>query len=128
MAEQNVQGELELLLHTQVTDYASEWMSGYEAAQEELPETDNPHDSSDKTAFTAWTEGWWAGFYNEPPLYQKNAPVDTVSAARSQAANENWVESNDEESQEPGFEKALLGVGFAFACVVCYELVVTMVA
>ncbi|AKP73135.1 hypothetical protein Psal006b_02609 [Piscirickettsia salmonis] len=130
------QGELELLLHSQVTDYASEWMSGYDAAQNEQLEADNPNDpDQETTAFNAWTEGWWAGFYNEPPLYQKNAPVDNVAAARSQAANENSLQSNksnndnnSEEHQEKGFEKVLLGVGVAFACVVCYELVVTMVA
>lgn len=42
------------------------WKVGYSAAQANLPETRNPFKDSASEEFTAWLEGWWSGFYDEP--------------------------------------------------------------
>jgi hypothetical protein len=41
---------------------------GYESAVAEISEDDNPY--LPKTiAYEQWQEGWWAGFYEEKPLF-----------------------------------------------------------
>lgn len=42
------------------------WNVGYSAAQANLPETRNPFKDIGSEEFTAWLEGWWSGFYDEP--------------------------------------------------------------
>lgn len=41
---------------------------GYECAQAEISEDDNPFRAGTQEHYQ-WTEGWWAGFYEEEPLF-----------------------------------------------------------
>ncbi len=41
------------------------WKVGYCAAQANVPEIRNPF-LDDTSEFTAWLDGWWSGFYEEP--------------------------------------------------------------
>lgn len=42
------------------------WKVGYSAAQANLPETRNPFMDISSEEHSAWLEGWWSGFYDEP--------------------------------------------------------------
>lgn len=42
------------------------WKVGYSAAQANLPETRNPFLDISSEEHSAWLEGWWSGFYDEP--------------------------------------------------------------
>lgn len=58
-----------LSLHVHNPDLDDTWREGYEMAQNNCQDTSNPFET-----FTIeheyWSEGWWAGFYNEEPLFQ----------------------------------------------------------
>lgn len=44
------------------------YLDGYESAQAEMPEKNNPyHEGS--VEHEHWVEGWWAGFYGEKSLF-----------------------------------------------------------
>lgn len=54
---------------------------GYECAKAQIPEEENPYTPRTSES-EQWLEGWWAGFYDEEPLYandpEQAQPVYTV--------------------------------------------------
>lgn len=52
---------------------------GYECARADVPEDDNPYAANSQN-HEQWIEGWWAGFYEDQPLFSFDAehPEDTV--------------------------------------------------
>jgi hypothetical protein len=72
MGQLRADSSLKLLLYRTAPAYETAWMAGYEAAQAEMPESENPFQRQDDE-YKAWHEGWWAGFYNEAPLYAEEA-------------------------------------------------------
>lgn len=44
------------------------YLHGYESALAEMNEDENPFSANSKE-HEEWSEGWWAGFYGEPPLF-----------------------------------------------------------
>lgn len=44
------------------------YVYGYECALAEISEEENPYSHNSK-AYEQWQEGWWAGFYGEPPMF-----------------------------------------------------------
>lgn len=69
MNEQQALASAKLILNTQLFDLEDTWSQGYEASQSALTELDNPYDKQTK-AHHYWQEGWWAGTYNETPLFE----------------------------------------------------------
>jgi hypothetical protein len=59
---------------------------GYQCAIAEITEEENPFAEGSEEAFQ-WSEGWWAGFYAEEPLFdsavlaEENAHIDAKPAA-----------------------------------------------
>ena len=45
------------------------YMFGYECAQIEISEHENPYRLGSKES-DQWLEGWWAGFYGEQPMFE----------------------------------------------------------
>lgn len=45
------------------------WLDGYRMAHAEISEDDNPY-PKDSLEYHQWSDGWWAGFYGEEPLYE----------------------------------------------------------
>lgn len=68
--EDLTQGMLELLLHrnTATRGLESCWMEGYYYAETGHEESKNPF-QHDTIEHKYYSEGWWAGFYNEDPLF-----------------------------------------------------------
>ncbi len=53
------------------------YIYGYECAQADLEESENPFKESSKEG-DQWLEGWWAGFYGEEPLYASTKELKAV--------------------------------------------------
>lgn len=45
------------------------YLYGYECAKSEVYEDENPFAIGSKE-YEHWADGWWAGFYNEEPLFK----------------------------------------------------------
>jgi len=45
------------------------WMDGYKMAGSNMTEEDNPHQKG-SAEYQHWYDGWWAGYYEEAPLYE----------------------------------------------------------
>lgn len=62
---------------------------GYECAQAEVDEDSNPF-TAGTTEYEQWSDGWWAGFYGEEPLFKFTNDIVKVDAPEQiQAANDN---------------------------------------
>lgn len=59
---------LKLRLHIEHPSVEESYVFGYEAAAAGLREEDNPFQQATRE-YEHWSEGWWAGFYGEPPLF-----------------------------------------------------------
>ena len=90
--QQEVLSHIRLQVNSQAADLGDCWAEGYESAQSNLTEKDNPYEVS-TTEYQNWTEGWWAGFYEEEPIFGLNNNVAQLStAAPVEAANEStWL-------------------------------------
>ena len=68
------------------------WADGYECAENDLEEHDNPY-AKTSNEHEHWAEGWWAGFYNEEKIYtqkilnQKILKVSKLTVARGGTKN-----------------------------------------
>jgi hypothetical protein len=62
---------------------------GYESAMAEATEEANPF-NEDTQEYQQWQEGWWAGFYGEPPLFEFNSLIESEKATMGEqiAAND----------------------------------------
>lgn len=60
---------------------------GYECAQAQLDEIDNPFDMGSEEHYQ-WLEGWWAGFYGEKPLFDLSNPEKELRSEPAAAAND----------------------------------------
>lgn len=77
------------------------YVFGYECAQSDVSETENPFNEG-TSEHEQWSDGWWAGFYGEEPLFELNAG-DTQAGA----SVENLSAANDTEFKD-GVGKWLL--------------------
>ena len=60
------------------------YVYGYECAQAEVSEEENPY-PKDTLEYEQWLDGWWAGFYDEPPLFTL---PEELNAKENEAAND----------------------------------------
>lgn len=62
---------------------------GYECARNNIQESDNPYASGTQN-HEQWIEGWWAGFYEDQPLFSVDAELpedhDTILASANDHA------------------------------------------
>ncbi len=80
-----------LQLHVDFPDIEEVWLDGYECANKEASESQNPYPKH-SLEHIQWSEGWWAGFYGEEPLFELagakaaatvTAPETTVATAKA---------------------------------------------
>ena len=57
-----------LHLHIQTPTLEDCWLDGYESAKHDIAEGHNPYRPSSKEC-EFWGDGWWAGLYDEKPLF-----------------------------------------------------------
>lgn len=61
---------------------------GYECAQGEISEAENPYRLNSKES-DHWLEGWWAGFYGEQPLHEVTvSDAEEAKTIPTEAAND----------------------------------------
>ena len=77
MQSTTVLSSMRIALHANNPDINDIWLEGYESANDDIDNDDNPY-PTDSEAHYHWQEGWWAGFYHEEPVfsYSKEKPVD----------------------------------------------------
>ena len=64
------------------------YVHGYECAQGEICEAENPY-RLNSTESDHWLEGWWAGFYGEQPVYELHvSDADKAEEVSAEAAND----------------------------------------
>ncbi len=68
---------------------------GYLCAVSEVSHDENPYRPASKEA-EQWLEGWWAGFYQEEPLFTENDGVTQPEDVDHAAVNDNlFTEARD---------------------------------
>ncbi|MCC5791178.1 MAG: transmission trait enhancer LetE [Legionellaceae bacterium] len=80
-------GDIKLRLHIEHPSIEECYVFGYECAVQDVQESENPYRSG-TTEHEQWMEGWWAGFYGEPPLFDytvTSAQMPVLEAANDSA-------------------------------------------
>jgi hypothetical protein len=80
----DVLATLRLHFNIQHPDLEECYGFGYECASTGVAETENPF-AANTEAHAQWSDGWWAGFYGEEPLFEL-----------AETADHNSQSSNDE--------------------------------
>lgn len=74
---------LKLRFHVEHPTLEECYAYGYECAMADIPEDDNPYQLGSAER-EQWLEGWWAGFYNDQPLFSFEVlPEDAAPALDS---------------------------------------------
>ena len=76
---------LKLQLNVKHPSVEDSYLYGYEAAIAGIEEQDNPF-RENTCEYDHWSDGWWAGFYGEEPLFSQNE--STLSNPKIVAAND----------------------------------------
>jgi|GEM_PF-723365 len=116
---------IKLRLNIDHPGYEECYAYGYECAVAEISEDDNPFtEGSDE--FEQWSEGWWAGFYGEEPLFSltETTSTDAAEAEALVAANEHEYHP----FRDGLFEKCLNLTGALVATVIVGYQVLDLVA
>ena len=66
--EREAVGHVQLFSTQKISITEDEYLQGYEAAQNEVAEKNNPFELHSR-AYGNWSDGWWDGFYNEAPRF-----------------------------------------------------------
>lgn len=64
----DMMGAIKLRFNIENPSYEENYCFGYECAVAEVEESENPFAAGSRS-FEQWSEGWWAGFYGEKPLF-----------------------------------------------------------
>ena len=85
---------IKLLLSIDHPSYEECYSFGYECAQAEMSEEENPYNEG-SAAYDQWQEGWWAGFYGEEPLFKaelvdEKPVISSLNAANDQAYHHDY--------------------------------------
>lgn len=89
MHTKNVLGYSKLALHLNNPDLDDVWLEGFEAASSLQDETSNPY-QKDNSEHEYWSQGWWAGFYGEAPLFEKEQVTDNCQEELSTEHSLAW--------------------------------------
>ncbi|MBB71748.1 MAG: transmission trait enhancer LetE [Legionellales bacterium] len=112
--------------HIDVPNLEEVWLDGFESAQAELEEERNPYRQG-STEYFHWNEGWWAGFYEEEPLFDLagNLREDILLLDSEQkCANDEQVVLEDQQKQHTKqvIKRVIQVAGVIFVALAAYEL------
>ncbi len=88
----NIDKELNLVLHSVMPNKDAAWQAGYYAASEEIDLEDNPFSESDDE-YLIWQSGWWSGFYEEPNIVEKAVISNEVKSIAAEIAKKRHINS-----------------------------------
>ena len=83
---QNVLPDLRLKFHIEHPTIEECYIAGYEAAEAAYPEEMNPF-TDNATLHSHWADGWWDGYYNQPPLFSIKS-IEEEAAMAEEAQDE----------------------------------------
>jgi hypothetical protein len=94
------------------------YMYGYECAQVEIEESENPFKPGTRES-DQWLEGWWAGFYEEKPLFASTKVLKTIKKPLQAANDLDYYEKSD------SFFTKLIEITSAIAVssFLCYQII-----
>ncbi len=70
----NILPIVRLFFHIKVCSYHDLWLEGYEDCQQSFDSVSNPY-LENSIEYDYWEDGWWAAFYDEPPLFTLEGDV-----------------------------------------------------
>lgn len=115
----NILAFVRLNLHVAMPDLEETWLDGYQTAMVDLPEENNPYPMSSQE-YECWSEGWWAGYYQEQPLFTLAGRVNLVSAP---VPKEQTAVSKPQTIKARKYIIRVMQVlGTLLAAAVCYQL------
>lgn len=83
---------IKLRFNIEHPSYEESYVYGYECALAEVSEEENPFKVGTSEA-AQWSEGWWAGFYGEQPLFTLDEiPNEELALDRELAANDSFYQ------------------------------------
>ena len=92
MSNNNALAYAQLRFQVDVPSLEETWLDGYQAGSHDKPEESNPY-AMDSKEYAFWNEGWWAGFYQETPLFDLSGAVHAVEN-KVATQQKNNVDSN----------------------------------
>jgi hypothetical protein len=85
---------IKLRFNIEHQSYEECYLFGYQCARSEVTEEDNPFRKGSQEA-EQWLEGWWAGFYDEEPLFDmEQVATDDIETNKELAANDQWYQKS----------------------------------
>ncbi len=72
--------DIQLRFNIEHPSFEECYAHGYDCALAEMSETGNPFLSGSRES-EQWSEGWWAGFYGEEPLFVVGQETESVAEA-----------------------------------------------
>ena len=126
MKEKNdVLADIKLRFNLEHPNVEDCYVLGYECAKEDLQESANPFKEGSLES-DYWQEGWWAGFYNEVPLFELSEHQEAIES-RVQEEKPNTLAANDSayQEQEYGFFRKIWEITgvIAVSALVGYQVI-----
>lgn len=127
--EEQLLSHMRLKFNIQHPNLEDAYIEGFEAALEEMSEDVNPY-PADSTVASQWSEGWWAGFYGEEPIYEyqpsTSAEVESITATVTEV--ETKPAANSSKWTTPGVKRwakhaMRIAGALAATAVVGYQLI-----
>lgn len=113
--EHILESHYRLIFNVATPSYEEAWLEGYEACQAERDDDTNPY-AANSREHRYWSDGWWAQFYGEEPLFTLTGAVNSRAVAKSTI-------SSDTKLKKETWTKRTLQIGCAlFATIACYTL------
>lgn len=95
--QDSILGDLKLRLNIEYPSLEECYAQGYESACEESVEENNPYQKGSKE-FKFWQDGWWAGFYQEEPVFDISAFITKESSLHAEKVHDEEGLAANEES------------------------------
>jgi hypothetical protein len=95
MLTDNTLGYSRLQLHIHTPNLDDIWLEGYEQGIKEYAESNNPF-PEDTQEHRHWDDGWWAGFYNEDPMFEhdNSTKPDATESSYPQSTSQHTISFN----------------------------------
>lgn len=110
---------IRFLKSIQKPDLEGVWLDGQDCAENQVGLEANPY-PKDSTEYFYWSEGWWAGFYEESTL-SLSATNESKAAVTQLRASNDPVFSGKEAIRE-WVENFTMVLGTLMSGMLCYEL------
>jgi ribosome modulation factor len=107
-----------LMMHVEMPDLEETWLDGYQSGLDDLPEENNPYPMNSQE-YECWNEGWWAGFYQEQPLFSLDGTVNPLGQPVQQQTAANTTKVGKTRKY---MIRTIQILGTLLAAAICYQL------